>query len=100
MWEEHTRLMTQLVTLMRVSVVLFTGLRGEPTAKHERTVKPETRGVQEDLGCSQRILGCRDPAQLHGNPASIQSRGVAVDFREHEAAFPAAASLSYLLWLG
>lgn len=35
MWEEHTRLITQLVTLMRVRVVLFTGLRGDPTAKHK-----------------------------------------------------------------
>lgn len=42
MWEEHTRLMTQLVTLMRVSVVLFTGLRGDPTVKHGSTVKSET----------------------------------------------------------
>lgn len=41
MWEEHTRLMMQLVTLMRVSVVLFTGLRGDPTEKHKSTVKPE-----------------------------------------------------------
>lgn len=50
MWEEHTRLMTQLVTLMRVSVVLLTGLRGDPTVKHKSTVKPETQGTQEDLG--------------------------------------------------
>lgn len=50
MCEEHTRLMTQLVTLMRVSVVLLTGLRGDPTAKHKSTVKSETQGTQEDLG--------------------------------------------------
>lgn len=30
-WEEHTRPITQLVMLINVKVVLFTGLRGEPT---------------------------------------------------------------------
>lgn len=39
-WEEHTRPMTQLVMLMRVRVVLFTGLRGEPTGGN-REVRPQ-----------------------------------------------------------
>ena len=61
MWEEHTRLMTQLVTLMRVSVVLFTGLRGDPTAKQKSPVKPETWGTQENLGVQPGDLGVQRP---------------------------------------
>lgn len=30
-WEEHTRPITQLLRLINIRVVLFTGLRGEPT---------------------------------------------------------------------
>ena len=35
-WEEHTRPITQLVMLINVKVVLFTGLRGEPTENKTR----------------------------------------------------------------
>ena len=35
-WEEHTRPITQLVMLINVKVVLFTGLRGEPTENKKR----------------------------------------------------------------
>lgn len=31
-WEEYTRLITQLITLISVRVVLLMGLRGEPAA--------------------------------------------------------------------
>lgn len=98
MWEEHTRLMTQLITLMRVSVVLFTGLRGEPTAKHKSTVKPEAQGTQEDLGVQPEDLGvqrpCPAPWKSSVNPIKWSH------FRFSRAVFAAAASLSCLLQLG
>lgn len=38
--EEHTRPITQLLTLINIKVVLFTGLRGEPTES-----KTQAKGV-------------------------------------------------------
>lgn len=99
MWEEHTRLMTQLVTLMRVSVVLFTGLRGEPTAKEKSTVKPETHRTQEGLGVHPEVLRVQRPCPAPWK-SSVNTTRVTLDFQEHEAAFAVAASLSCLLWLG
>lgn len=59
MCEEHTRLITQLVTLMRVSVVLFTGLRGDPTARHKNSLKPKTQPPGRVL---RGVLGSASPS--------------------------------------
>lgn len=49
MWDEHTRLITQLVTLIKVRVVLFTGLLGEPTGAAEERYRAETSESQHQL---------------------------------------------------
>lgn len=57
-WEEHTRPITQLLMLINIRVVLFTGLRGEPTESKTSKI----RGGKHLLVRSQLSLLLPNPA--------------------------------------
>lgn len=62
-WEEHTRPITQLLMLINIRVVLFTGLRGEPTENKTSKI----HGGKHLLVRSQFSLLLPNPANRGGS---------------------------------